>query len=303
MGAFRQLQCGFVAMAVWLLSWSALPVQAEAPAQQGCVDIITNGDFEWDGAWLMGATAIPPTYAVLPAPVQSGSRSMALGPVLPGAPDVASFSSIQQAVTIPPTAQSVRISFWYYPISTAAAGGFDRQELILLEPLNYDQTAAVLWRVTENTNQWLYQDIDLTAYRGQTLSIYFNARNAGEGGRTAMYLDQVQVLACDTAWAYPEVEPYGVEAEMPAPETGAALEQDSLSLAALPAATRLSVATETPAEFSPAATPSPTPAWNEPAPGPAAPDSLRVALALIIVIAFFALIAWLLVFGRPSQPS
>jgi hypothetical protein len=172
------------------------------PIPSNCVDILQNGDFEWTGAWLFGDTALPPFYAGAPPQPYSGNRMMALGAILPGAPtNLPSFSSIQQAVTIPASAQTAFIGFQYYPISNAT-GGFNRQELVLLDPLNYEETVEVLWRVTENTNQWTPMWKDLTQHIGRTLTVYFNARNAGDGARTAMYLDQVQLLACD-AWDVP----------------------------------------------------------------------------------------------------
>lgn len=175
-----------------------LPTLIPSPIPPNCMDILANGDFEWDGAWRFGDTPIPPFYAGPPNPVFNGSRSMALGAVLPGAPsNVASFSSIQQSVTLPATAQTARIRFYYYPSSTAAAGGLSRQELVLLDPLRWEETIETPWRVTENANRWLYKEIDLTRYLGRTLTFYFNARNAGDGTRTSMFLDYVQVLACD----------------------------------------------------------------------------------------------------------
>lgn len=171
-----------------------------SPIPPNCTDLIANGGFEWDGAWLTGATAIRPFYAGPPSPVQSGNRSMALGAVLPASPgNVASYSSVQQSVTLPVTAQTAQIRFWAFPNSNAAAGGLNRQELILLDPLNYEQTIAVLWRVTQNANAWVYNEIDLTRFLGRTVTVYFNARNDGSGTRTGMYLDQVQVLACNVA--------------------------------------------------------------------------------------------------------
>lgn len=185
------------------------------PIPSNCVDILANGDFEWDGAWIVGGTPIVPFYAGPPNPVFSGNRSMALGAVLPGAPtNVPSFSSIQQAVTLPATAQTAQIRFNYFASSNAAAGGLSRQELVLLDPLNFQETLEVPWRVTENGNQWLPQAFDLTRYLGRTVTIYFNARNAGDGTRTGMYLDQVQVLACNAVaimpldGEYPEALPY-----------------------------------------------------------------------------------------------
>jgi hypothetical protein len=185
------------------------------------VDILANGGFEWDGAWQLSNTALPPFYAGPPNPVQSGNRSMALGAVLPGAPtNVASFSSIQQAVTLPAAAQTARIRFQYQPSSNAAAGGFNRQELVLLDPLRYGETIEVLWRVTENASQWLPKEIDLTRYLGRTLTIYFNARNAGDGTRTAMFLDQVQVLVCDVVSAIPLYDTSGANKEANSPAGG-----------------------------------------------------------------------------------
>jgi hypothetical protein len=129
---------------------------------------------------------------------------MALGAVLPSSPtNVASYSSIQQSVTLPATAQTAQIRFWAFPSSNAATGGLNRQELILLDPLNYEQTIAVLWRVTLNNNAWVSNEIDLTRFLGRTVTVYFNARNDGTGTRTGMYLDQVQVLACNVVSAIP----------------------------------------------------------------------------------------------------
>jgi hypothetical protein len=185
-----------------------------SPIPPNCVDILANGGFEWDGAWQLSNTALPPFYAGPPNPVQSGNRSMALGAVLPGAPtNVAAFSSIQQAVTLPAVAQTARIRYQYFPTSNAAAGGFNRQELVLLDPLRYGETIDVLWRVTENASQWLPKEIDLTRYLGRTLTIYFNARNAGDGTRTAMFLDQVQVLVCDVGSAIPLYDTSGAYEE------------------------------------------------------------------------------------------
>jgi hypothetical protein len=175
-----------------------------SPIPSNCTDIIANGGFEWDGAWLIGNTAIRPFYAGPPSPVQSGNRSMALGAVLPSSPaNVASYSSIQQSVTLPGSAQTAQIRFWAFPNSNAAAGGLNRQELILLDPLNYEQTIAVLWRVTQNNNAWVPVEIDLTRFLGRTVTVYFNARNDGTGTRTGMYLDQVLVLVCDAVAIMP----------------------------------------------------------------------------------------------------
>jgi hypothetical protein len=192
------------------------PIITPGPIPPGCYDILQNGDFEWTGAWQFGDTALPPFYAGAPPTPPSGSRMMALGAILPGAPtNIPSFSSIQQAVTIPASAQTASIRFQYYPISNAS-GGFNRQELVLLDPLNYAETIEVLWRVTDNANRWLFNELDLTRHIGRTVTIYFNARNAGDGRRTAMYLDEVQLLVCDSTEAMPWPEhPIWIETTAP----------------------------------------------------------------------------------------
>ncbi len=198
-----------------------------SPIPPNCVDILANGDFEWDGAWLFGDTAIPPFYAGAPHPVFSGSRSMALGAVLPSAPsNVPSFSSVQQSISLPATAQTAQISFQVFTSSNASPGGLSRQELVLLDPLNFTETIAVPWRVTLNSNQWQPVVQDLTRFLGRTLTVYFNARNAGDGTRTSMFLDQVQVMVCDAVAIMPFSDA-SAAAPMQAPAVALALAQPS----------------------------------------------------------------------------
>lgn len=174
------------------------PPVTPSPVASGCLDLLANGDFEWEGSWQQGATDLCPVYVGAPNPTHNGVRSMAMGAVVANnATNINAYSSVQQTVTIPASAQTAQLRFFYYPISTAAAGGHNRQELVLLDPLNYGQTIAIPWRVTENANSWQYKEIDLTPYIGRTITLYFNARNEGDGTRTSMYLDQVQLYACN----------------------------------------------------------------------------------------------------------
>lgn len=186
---------------------TVLPV-TPSPVPGGCLDLLANGDFEWEGSWQQGATDLCPVYVGAPNPTHNGVRSMAMGAVVANnATNINAYSSVQQTVTIPASAQTAQLRFFYYPSSTAAAGGHNRQELVLLDPLNYGQTIAIPWRVTENANSWQYKEIDLTPYIGRTITLYFNARNEGDGTRTSMYLDQVQLYACNGASVAAAVSP------------------------------------------------------------------------------------------------
>ena len=232
-----------------------------------CQNLIFNGGFESSDGWTLGPTALMPYYTGAPNPVHSGARSMAMGATLPNVPAVASYSSVQQTITIPANAQTAQLRFWYYPISNAAAGGLSRQEVILLDPWAFDETVAVLWRVTENTNAWTSKVLDLTPYRGRTVSVYFNARNAGNGTRTSMFLDDVEALACGgylVAVPLPATLPGALPAAtgQPLPIYPVA-EQPGIALATLaPQATVLTVTTPRAVEVG--STPIPTIVWEEP---------------------------------------
>ena len=180
---------------------SGTPVSTPVATPSNCVELIQNGGFEWDGDWAFGWDPLVPYYNGNAAFVHSGARSMAQGAVNQAPVTTPAYSSIRQDVTLPASATSANIAFWVYPLSNATAGGFNRQELILLDPLAHDETVAVSWQVTENGQSWQQVSRDLTSYLGRTLSIYFNARNAGDGTWTGMYLDDVSLLACGPALA------------------------------------------------------------------------------------------------------
>ena len=74
----------------------------------------------------------------------------------------------------------------------------DRQEVILLR--SELGTEVILQRVRQNDPGWVQAVVDLTPFRGQSLVLYFNVYNDGNGLRTWQYLDDVEIGVC-----YPEV--------------------------------------------------------------------------------------------------
>ena len=68
-------------------------------------------------------------------------------------------------------------------------------------------------KLNSNTQTWSQVAYDLSAYRGQTIVLYFNAYNNGWGNeRTWMYVDDVQVIACRSValTANPSITPWPV---------------------------------------------------------------------------------------------
>ena len=105
--------------------------------------------------------------------------------------DAYSYSSVYQEVTIPDDAARVTLSFWYYPLSQDSID-YDWQEALILD--TDLQFLAQVMKVNSDSQTWTHHTFELTAYKGQTIIVYFNVRNDGGGNlKTAMYLDDVSV--------------------------------------------------------------------------------------------------------------
>jgi kumamolisin len=99
-------------------------------------------------------------------------------------------SSIYQTITIPSTATSATLTFWYWP-STTDTITYDWQEAQVQN--SSGALLAQIMRVCSNAHAWTQVTYNLIAYRGQTIRIYFNTRQDGYGDLTYMYLDDVTV--------------------------------------------------------------------------------------------------------------
>ena len=155
-----------------------------------CQELIQNGSFEDGTAWVIGSTPRPARLTT--ARAHSGDRSVLLG-LVPDESDVLSYSSVRQSIAVPAGIGSAALTFWYYPLSDLDAG--DRQECLLLD--KDDRVLAILIRTNGNAAAWTRMSYDLSAYAGQTVKLYFDAYNDGDGnGVTGFYLDDVSVESC-----------------------------------------------------------------------------------------------------------
>ncbi len=182
---------------------TATPLLPPTPLPAGCLtNVIVNGSFEEQlvGAtgWILGDDPVPPRLA---SGGFTGLRSLRLGnPPEGGRPDVVSYSSVRQLITIPQTAVTAEL-LWARRSYTQDNGvpssqnRVDRQELILLTP-NLVTLDYPLYRTLLNDGGWVQERTDLTEYIGQTFFIYFNVLNDGDGLYTWMDLDDVQLTLC-----------------------------------------------------------------------------------------------------------
>lgn len=174
------------------------PTSSPTPLPAGCSNLLLNSDFEGVGGWSPGENALLPQLTTNQA--YNGVHAMQLGNP-PGAYNgqIASYSSIQQTVTIPASASNAILRWWHWdgseepPYGTPSSEA-DRQDVVLLSP-NGD-VLALLQRVRRNEGTWLPSAIDLSAFRGQSIVLYFNVYNDGLGGRTWSYLDEVRLETC-----------------------------------------------------------------------------------------------------------
>jgi hypothetical protein len=167
------------------------PTPTPTPTQVVCHELVQNGGFETVGDWIIGDTPRRAAYST--AVVRSDLWAMRLG--ITHQSDIESWSSIYQEVTIPDDVASATLSFWNYPICQDAAEE-DWQAAII-----YDEAWGILdWAIPKtcsDSQTWAHRTMDLTAYKGQTIIVYFNVYNNGVGDlKTAMYLDDVSVQVC-----------------------------------------------------------------------------------------------------------
>lgn len=201
---------------------TALTISQGAPGGgKDCIQLIRNGGFEENAYWQMPATPRSGRYTTVDR--YTGSRSALLG-ILPGEPNVYSFSSAYQKIHVPAHATSVTLSFWakrfteatpkgdvdptqdrYNPADViegtydySAKGGrlqHDYQEVFILQYPCYN-LMAVLMRARSNDGMWTQYTYDLTPFAGQDIVVYFDVINNGYDGRTWMFVDDVEVQAC-----------------------------------------------------------------------------------------------------------
>ena len=147
-------------------------------------NLIVNGDFETDQGWNMTATGYPASYVT--APVRSGQRAgRAWAPQGQSA-----YSSLAQTIVLPGQ-HSLVLSFWFYPIFEDD----DEGDLQYVSLIDTSGTSHLLWQGRQNDAKWLELELDLTPYRGQTVTLRFGVRNDGDDATTTLVIDDVRLDA------------------------------------------------------------------------------------------------------------
>lgn len=184
------------------------------PAQAGyCRNSIVDGGFESGGGWVVDAA--PRVASRSTSQTHTGSYAMRMGIV--DESNVSSPSAVRQRLEIPPDATYALLSFYYYPVAEADRRS-DYWEVMLFEP-GTNNTVAQLWRNnTGDERRWLLMNIDLLAYRGRAFDLYLNVYNDGQGGASALYVDDAVLQICTPTSVTP-TSTYVVTTPYPTPMT------------------------------------------------------------------------------------
>jgi hypothetical protein len=234
------------------------PSAYSAPGQDiapGCINLVENGGFEQIGPqWQIQPGPRPPMYTN-EVTFDNSAQSMRIGNGM----ELSNIESVSEVrylpLQFPRDATRIILRFRYLPRYDATPGE-DLQQADLYY-YNTNQLALSLLNVQESEFNWRLVETDLTAYRGQVLSLRLRVRNDGFLGRTWMYVDNVEIEYCSLTPIPPTATP------LPTPIATA--------FTPLPPTTTTSATPPTIAPTWPAQTPGPATGTVEPPPGEAGP--------------------------------
>lgn len=167
-----------------------------SPTPEGCYDLLVNGDFESDSAWIFGDSPVPGKYTG--AVKQNGLRAVQLG-IPREVSMVQSYSSIRQLLMVPPATSTVTLRWWQWAGSEEGpnpnpSSFQDRFDIIALTPGG--DTMRVIHRTRPVDGGWTSHMVDVTELAGKSFYLYFNLYNDGHGGRSWIYLDNMMLEVC-----------------------------------------------------------------------------------------------------------
>lgn len=160
-------------------------------ADDDCAEILINGDMENYYGWTIYQGEYSGDQYLSPM------RSALLG-ITDGDNDYTQ-SWLHQNVDIP-AGGHLALSWHMYPLSSP----FDSEDLQWVSIRDPDQSYTILrqvWSGVRADSAWMTCSFDLSEFLDQSLNLYFGVRNDGDGGRTAMYVDDVSLKVCQSPQA------------------------------------------------------------------------------------------------------
>lgn len=148
--------------------------------------------------------------SITTAKAHTGTYSMKAGSASTTSGEINGDAGVCQQVTIP---TSGTLTFWEYASSNESSTTYSYQEAALL-----DSTGAVvaeLYQAIDNTGGWVQRSVNVSAYAGQSLWLYFGVHGDGYASDyTTLYVDDVSL---SSGTATPTPTPTATPAPTPTP--------------------------------------------------------------------------------------
>jgi subtilisin-like proprotein convertase family protein len=165
-------------------------------------DLIQDGSFEADpttGPWTeVDTTACTPWIgdwtSIFGFSAYDGLQTFWAG----GACGAANSNSAEQTITIP--AGHGEMSFWYYAMRSDADDPTDNGEAYV--QINGTTVWSLEMNLANNTSDWTYQTVDISAYAGQTVALKFGATQGASGVGNVLfdYVETTLTGSTDVPW-------------------------------------------------------------------------------------------------------
>jgi len=150
-----------------------------------CTDVLVDGGFESDEGWALNRLATYDTTRV-----HSGAQSVRVG-IPPEEPGNDAYSSVAQTVALPAGSEAT-LQLWVYPVGEE--NDPDDWHYVSLRDEAGDYHALDHWQ--SDARAWEQRQYDLSAYLGQTVTLYVGTRNDGDDDTAALYVDDVALEVC-----------------------------------------------------------------------------------------------------------
>jgi hypothetical protein len=123
------------------------------------------------------------------AQARHGTYSLRAGSTSRTSGEIDGDEGVCQSVKVPSNGV---LTFWVYALTNETSTEYSYQEAEFLD--NEGNTVKMLWQVSAQTNGWAQKTVDVSAFAGQTLRLYFGVHGNGYAKTyTILYVDDVSL--------------------------------------------------------------------------------------------------------------
>ena len=160
----------------------------DVSAQPLSSDLVVNGTFETDlSGWTLGGVKLPIRST---AYAHSGVAALRCGATSgAGQREPKGDSTASQWVDIPTDASSATLTFWAFETTDDRSGDYQEARVFALD----GTVIATPFHELSNSRVWTQYTVDLSAYAGQSVKLYFNVHDDGHTDPTSLWIDDVSL--------------------------------------------------------------------------------------------------------------